>query len=46
LVDPPDARNARSRIAFGVSDRRARGTVVPTGPNSFLSGEMNAQAEE
>ena|SRR5438093_9433609 len=28
-----------------MSDRRARGTVVPTGPNSFLSGEMNAQAE-
>ena len=40
-----DARNVASQIAFEVSDRRARGTMVPTGPDRFLSSEMNAQAE-
>ena len=44
-VEVTDARNVESQIAFEVSDRRARGTVVPTGPDSFLSSEMNAQAE-
>jgi len=44
-VEVTDARNVASQIAFEVSDRRARGTVVPTGPDSFLSSEMNAQAE-
>ena len=34
-----------ARNCFGVSDRRARGTVVPNGPDSFLLSEMNAQAE-
>lgn len=44
-VERAEARNVASQIAFEVSDRRARGTVVPTGPDSFLSSEMNAQAE-
>jgi hypothetical protein len=44
-VEVTDARNVESQIAFEVSDRRARGTVVPTAPGSFLSSEMNAQAE-
>ena len=45
FVEVTDARNVASQITFEVSDRRARGTVVPTGPDSFLSSEMNAQAE-
>jgi hypothetical protein len=44
-VEVTDARNVASQIAFEVSDRRALGRVVPTGPDSFLSSEMNAQAE-
>jgi hypothetical protein len=40
-----DGRNVASQIAFEVSDRRARGPVGTTGPDSFLPSVMNAQAE-